>query len=320
VIPVILVRYGEINLKSKATIRRMIRHLINNIKIALSRADVTFDKIIHLNSRVIVYSDQTVEGAKIIAQRVPGVVSTSSAFLTPTSYTDIQLMLTQVLDSSFFQNTKTFAIRVNRAGTHDFSSREMTLWLAEQVSIIASSFNCPLEVDLSNPDLKVSADVRGKNTYLFFDRVAGVGGLPMGSQEDAIAIIRGFYEDYVAASAVMKRGVILKIIVFSEYPAFQNNKEENEAALEFLNLLQPRQPTIIFAPEKMSTEQEWGNYIQETVISELIMYGARGVTIYSSDSREWLDSFSPGLSIYEPLFALDPDDIIHPFSFFNIKW
>ncbi|MCG3217886.1 MAG: hypothetical protein KAR35_02715 [Candidatus Heimdallarchaeota archaeon] len=319
-IPVILVRYGEISLKSKATIRRMIRHLTNNIKIALSRADIAFDNISYRNSRVIVYTEQAKEGAKIIAQRVPGVVSTSSAFLSKTSYADIQQTLNQVLVSSFFENTKTFAIRVNRVGTHDFSSREMTLWLADQVYQIATSFNCSLGVDLDHPDLKVSVDIRRDNTFLFFDKVAGVGGLPMGTQEDAIAIIRGFYEDYVAATAVMKRGVILKIIVFAEYPAFLSNKEENERALEYLNLLQPRQPTIIFAPEKRTTEQEWGIYIRDTVVNELQMYGARGVSIFSSDSREWLDSFPPSLSIYEPLFALDLDEIIYPFSFFNLKW
>lgn len=298
----------------------MIRHLTNNIKIALSRANIAFDDVIFNNSRVVVYTDQTSEGARIIAERVPGVVSTSSCFLSKTSFDDIRHNLDQALDASFFQNTKTFAIRVNRVGTHDFSSREMTLWLADQVSQIASSFDCSLEVDLDNPDLKVSLDVRNDNSYLFFDKVAGVGGLPMGTQEDAIAVIRGFYEDYVAASAVMKRGVILKIIVFSGYPAFQNNKEVNESALEFLNLLQPRQPTILYAPETKATEQEWGNYIQETVVHELQMYGARGVSIFSSDSREWLDFFSPGLSIYEPLFALDLDEIINPFSFSNIKW
>ncbi|MHA1911534.1 MAG: THUMP domain-containing protein [Candidatus Kariarchaeaceae archaeon] len=319
-IPVILVRYGEISLKSKATIRRMIRHLTNNIRIALTRADIAFDKISFIDSRVIVYTDLTKEGAKIIAERVPGVVSTSSAFLSKTSYSDIQHSLNQVLTSSFFDNTKTFAIRVNRVGKHDFSSREMTLWLAEQVYNIASSFNCSLEVDLGHPDLKVSADIRRNNTFIYFDKVAGVGGLPMGSQEDAIAIIRGFYEDYIAATAVMKRGVILKIIVFSEYPAFQNNKEENEAALEFLNLLQPRQPKTIFAQEKKDNDRDWSVYIQETAIRELKMYGARGLSLFSSDDREWVDSFPPGLSIYEPLFAIDLDEILNPFSFFNIKW
>ena len=67
-------------------------------------------------------------------------------------------------------------------------------------------------------------------------------------------------------------------------------------------------------------EIEKPTIIQEIVTKELIMYGARGVTIFSSDSRVWLESFPPSLSIYEPLFALDPDEIIHPFSFFNLKW
>ena len=35
------------------------------------------------------------------------------------------------------------------------------------------------------------------------------------------------------------------------------------------------------------TEHEWGNYIFETVYNELRKYGARGVALFSSDSKNF---------------------------------
>jgi tRNA uracil 4-sulfurtransferase len=96
----------------------------------------------------------------------------------------------------------TFAVRARRTGSHPFSSRDIHMHLG-------AALNPGATVDLDAPDLRVEVEVREDVAYLFTDRIPGAGGLPLGVEGKALALISGGYDSAVAAALMLKRGVEL---------------------------------------------------------------------------------------------------------------
>src|SRR5690606_3634390 len=94
-------------------------------------------------------------------------------------------------------------VRAQRAGQHGFTSKEI------EVALGARLFDYSAGVDLTNPEVTAYVEVRDESAYLFSQRVAGSGGLPVGVEGRAIALISGGFESAVASWLMLKRGVEL---------------------------------------------------------------------------------------------------------------
>lgn len=101
---------------------------------------------------------------------------------------------------------RSFAVRARRAGTHDFASRDV------QVALGAALLPYADRVDLSEPDVEVQVEVRDQDAYLFAERIAGEGGLPIGVEGRAVALISGGFDSAVSAWLMLKRGVSLDYV------------------------------------------------------------------------------------------------------------
>lgn len=99
-----------------------------------------------------------------------------------------------------------FAVRARRVGSHEFSSRDVEVRLGAALRPSATG------VRLDSPDVTVHVEVRDGDTYFFSDRVPGTGGLPLGVEGRAIALLSGGFDSAVAAWLVMKRGVALDYV------------------------------------------------------------------------------------------------------------
>jgi tRNA uracil 4-sulfurtransferase len=62
------------------------------------------------------------------------------------------------------------------------------------------------------PEYTAHVEVREREAYLFSDRLPGAGGLPLGVEGRAVALLSGGYDSAVAAWLMLKRGVELDYV------------------------------------------------------------------------------------------------------------
>jgi tRNA uracil 4-sulfurtransferase len=98
-----------------------------------------------------------------------------------------------------------FAVRARRTGEHSFSSMDIQVQLG-------AALNPGADVDLDDPDIRIEVEVREDQAFLFHRRYPGAGGLPLGVEGRALALISGGYDSAVAAALMLRRGVELDYV------------------------------------------------------------------------------------------------------------
>jgi thiamine biosynthesis protein ThiI len=210
----VLVRYGEIGIKSRQTRKRMEDLLISHIKSALKEADVKFSKIRREYGRIFIVTEMT-EDASNIASIIFGVVSVSPVAVIDAGL-DAILETGLELARKRFKQKQSFAVGCRRVGTHDFSSQEVREKLG--AAILKGIPEMDLSVNLTSPDQTIYVEVRNQNAYLFTDTIEGVGGMPTGSQGKVVCTLSSGLDSPIAAFKVMKRGCIPVFVNFDNTP------------------------------------------------------------------------------------------------------
>jgi len=210
----VLVRYGEIGIKSKQTRRRVVRLLVDSIRSALEEAGVTHSGIRMEYGRVFVETTDAHRVAETVS-RVFGVVSASPVI-------QIQSDLDVILDVGFqvaeqeFVPGQTFAVRARRVGTHEYTSQVVREKLGAR--IFEGLPDKKMAVDLENPYQTLTVEVRNENAYLFTKTIEGFGGMPTGSQGKVVCTISTGLDSPVAAFKAMKRGCVPVFVYFDNTP------------------------------------------------------------------------------------------------------
>jgi tRNA uracil 4-sulfurtransferase len=214
----ILVRYGEIGVKSPVVRKRFEKKLISNIK-KLIKCKITIDQ-----GRIFLFPEDYNHAIESL-KKIFGVVSFSPTLSTETDKKAIkravQDYIKELIDKGEFNSEQPFAVKCRRVGTHDFSSREMAGFCGAAVIEIT---NAP--VDLSNPEFKLFIEVRDNKTYIFHEKIPGPGGLPIGTQGRMIALVSSGIDSPVAAYLMMKRGCDITILNFNNYPYTSGSNEK----------------------------------------------------------------------------------------------
>ncbi len=195
---VLLVRFGELALKSPYVRRQLRDRLVANIQDlfaaegieCLTRAD---------HGRIYVEVDD-VPAASAGLRRVFGIVSFSPARETSSDPTDIGDFAVR-LAADRLPRGGSFAIRARRSGTHPYTSQDLAKVLGRRVQDAIPAAT----VDLGSPQAEIHVEVRENRGYVFADVVEGPGGLPMGSQGRALALVDS-EAGLVSAWLAMKRG------------------------------------------------------------------------------------------------------------------
>ncbi len=194
----VIIRYGEIFLKSEFVRRRFENALVRNLKFRLEQMGVD-GVILRKRHRIYVKTDYAEEVADNLAN-VFGVVSTSPAVETHAVPDEI-CSLALEFSKNVIKEKETFAVRAERTGRHDFSSRDVEVALGERIK---NSLNA--KVDLENPKKTVFVEIRDEVAFVFDRKIMGAGGLPYGSQGRIIALISNDINSGVAAWMMMRRG------------------------------------------------------------------------------------------------------------------
>lgn len=97
-------------------------------------------------------------------------------------------------------------------------------------SFIADSFP-DINVDVHNPDVTVTVEIRDMAAYIHADALEGAGGLPIPSAGRAAILISGGIDSPVAAYMIAKRGVELTAVHFASPPYTSDRAEEKVRTL-----------------------------------------------------------------------------------------
>ncbi len=205
---VIILRYGEISLKTTYVRTSFENRLITNIKTALKSAGLEYS-VTRERGRIYLITNKIPEATKVL-KRISGIVSFSSAIQTTAdlpTLTEATLILTKPLLSQ----QVSFALRVTRTGKHPYTSQDVARHIG---AAVATATHAP--VDLTIPDHEIFIEIRGKKAFLFTEKHRGIGGLPVGTQGTA-AVLCDSPAATLAAWYMMHRGCSL--ILIGTHPA-----------------------------------------------------------------------------------------------------
>ena len=189
----ILVRYGELYLKSPPVQRKFQNTLAWNIRSMAKREKIIINA--H-NERGRIFVDGP---AQSILKRTFGIVSFSPAKVCNTNMEKITSLISKI---KLKPNTS-FALRVNRTYKNfPKTSKELEHALGKIIQD-----NNKAKVDLTNPDTTIELEIRPKTSYLFTKRISGPGGLPLGTGGKCLSLISA-PSSYKSTYLIMKRGTI----------------------------------------------------------------------------------------------------------------
>lgn len=228
----ILIRYGEIGLKSAQVQTKFRKQLRRNLDHKLKAKDIE-GHILETEGRIFAeVEEDDVSDAVIALSTVPGVVSVSPVVTTGLTMDEIEEAALDVLGSELAtqeEDDAAFAVRARRAGEHEFSSKDIENKVGQA---IVDKYN--LDVDLDNPDVTVSIEARYKNAYVSTQKIMGIGGLPV-TDRNKVVVLMEDRASTVAAYSLMKRGSKV-------YPLYTGHEAENLE--EDMNILRQFDPDV----------------------------------------------------------------------------
>jgi len=195
----VMVRYGELFLKSEPVKYHFIGILLRNIRRALAAADLSA-RCESPRGRILIYGDCPDEIAAVVS-RVFGVVDVSIATITDTA-PDILCKEAVELARSHVHTGTRFAVRVKRQKKVGPTSQELGARIGSAIWDAIPG----LTVDLDSPQYEVFVEIRDLGGVVYDSRRAGPGGLPLGTQGRVLSLLSAGIDSPVASWLAMKRG------------------------------------------------------------------------------------------------------------------
>lgn len=200
----ILIRFGELSLKGKNKMK-FINILAKNIK-KICNIKNSSEINIQIDRIFIPFSEDNLENLNYVF----GISSFSPVIKINTNLDEIKKSILLYLPN----NIKTFKIN-SRRHWKDFEYDSLLL-NKNLGSLVLNNTN--LSVNIKNPDSEINIEIHKEFTYLFFKKIQGLGGLPVGSSGSIIHLISGGIDSPVAAYKMMKRGVKVDFLSFISPP------------------------------------------------------------------------------------------------------
>lgn len=106
---------------------------------------------------------------------------------------------------------KTFVVRCRRVGKHPFNSMDVERYVGGGLRQRSQARG----VDLHNPDITVSLEIRGNEIFIVDAILDGIGGFPLGTQDSVVSLISGGFDSAVTSYLSMKRGLRTHFLFFN---------------------------------------------------------------------------------------------------------
>lgn len=210
----ILVKYGEMALKglNKKTFEDM---LIKNIKRRLKPLG-HFQMTSAQSTTYITPLDDDID-LNEVADRVGkifGIATYCRACVCDKDFEDICTKSYEYLDE-VLSCAKTFKVNAKRSDkAFPMKSPEICMELGGK---LLDKFP-HLTVDVKNPEVTVTVEIRDENAFVHAENIKGAGGLPVGSSGKAMLLLSGGIDSPVAGYMMAKRGVHIAAIHYVSPP------------------------------------------------------------------------------------------------------
>ena len=241
----ILIAYGELFLKSKNVKKILKLKLLNTLNYQFKKSNIKF-KTNFFYERIFINTNSINKSLNIIRNTF-GICWFAKAFF----FENFSLKeLTDYLKkthSKFIGKNKTYCIELKR-------SKFKTVELREKIiKYIVKVIKNP--IDLKNPKKIIYIERRKYGWFLYFKKIYGQGGLPIGSQGKIACLISGGIDSPVAAYLIAKRGVENIWIHFYSFPLVSNKSIEKVKELGKIFLkFQPKLKLYLIPFSEIQTE------------------------------------------------------------------
>lgn len=224
---IVLIKVGEIVLKglNRKNFESM---LIKNMKNALHGADRC--KITSSQSTIRVEpldEDADIDEICERISKVFGIVAFHRAAVAEKNMDSITEVALKYLEETL-EGASTFKVEAKRSDKKfPLKSPEICRELG---GIILQNHN-HLTVDVHNPDVQVTVEVRDLGAYIHASVIKGAGGVPVGSSGNGTILISGGIDSPVAAWMMAKRGLRLNAVHFASPPYTSQRAEDKVVRL-----------------------------------------------------------------------------------------
>lgn len=206
----LLIKYGELSTK-KDNINYFIKTLKDNIEASLNGIDV---ELIYDKGRMFIKTnednfDEIIDKLKHIF----GIHEIVIAYELPNN--DIEELKTSLVEIIKDKEINTFKVETKRSNkNYPLTSMEISRILGGVV--LKNKEN--VSVDVHNPNTYINIEIRLNTAYIYFDRIKGIGGYPVGSLGKGLLMLSGGIDSPVAGYLALKRGVRIEGLYFESPP------------------------------------------------------------------------------------------------------
>ena len=187
-----------------------------------------------------------------------------------------------------------------------------------------------LKVDVHNPDVYLFVDVRREETFIYQQKIAGFGGLPLGTNGKGLVLLSGGIDSPVAAWLMAKRGMLIEAVHFHSYPYTSPRAQEKVEELakivasycgrfkmHVINILPIQEQIVQNCPEAETTilVRRFMMRIAEKIAEKngcMMLITGENLGQVASQTAESLvvTDASVSMPVMRPLIAMDKVDIM----------
>lgn len=227
----ILIHYHEISLKGRNR-PLFLERLIENLKMATKGLGVK--RVLSLPGRLVLSLEDGApwDRLKERLKTVFGIANFAPAFRTPLDMEALKERVGRELEKLSYKSFRVHARRADK--TFPLTSEGINRELGSFVQAFSGA-----KVDLTNPELTIFVEVLPKEIFFAFERVQGLGGLPVGVSGKVASLLSGGIDSPVASWRMMKRGLRVVFLHFHSHPYVSRTSQEKAKELvEILNRYQ----------------------------------------------------------------------------------
>lgn len=204
----IIIKYGELTTKHD-NINFFIKTLKNNIESSLSGID---NKITYDVGRMFIETDEYDEVVKKLTNTF-GIHEINIAYeIDDRSLDNISKVLIELLSDKEFN---TFKVVTKRS---DKSYPVKSMDVSKSLGGVVLKNKKTVKVDVNNPELLINVEIRNNKAYLYFEKVEGIGGYPVGTLGKGMLMLSGGIDSPIAGYLAMKRGIRIEGVYFDSPP------------------------------------------------------------------------------------------------------
>ena len=224
---IILIKLGEIVLKGlnrknfeDALMRNLKRRLakIGEFHVQIAQSTISISPV---------HDDTDFDEVEDCVSKVFGIAAFSRACVTEKDIDKIKQAAVEYLADTF-DTPKTFKVEAKRSDKKfPYKSPE----ICEEIGGYLSDNFPNISVDVHNPDVTVTVEIRDFGAYIRAGLIRGAGGIPVGTGGKACVLISGGIDSPVASYMMAKRGLELTAVHFASPPYTSIRAEEKVVEL-----------------------------------------------------------------------------------------